>query len=76
MDVEVEQGGRAAALSPISQASEVATVEAPTPPRTPITAAMTLGFSFADSIMRGPEMVSCALAKASRSWSAEKGFSR
>ena len=33
-------------LSPISQASEVATVEAPTPPRTPITAAMTLGFSF------------------------------
>ena len=35
------------ALSPISQASEDAIVEAPTPPRTPITAAMTLGFSLA-----------------------------
>ena len=33
MHVEVEQRGRAAALSPNSQASEVATVEAPTPPR-------------------------------------------
>ena len=64
------------ALSPISQASEVATVEAPTPPRTPITAAMTFGFSLPLSTMRGPEMVICALAKASRSWSGEKGFSR
>ena len=28
------------------------------------------------SLIRGPEIVICALAKASRSWSAENGFSR
>jgi hypothetical protein len=76
VDVEVEQRGRAAALSPISQASEVAMVEAPTPPRTPITAAMTCGRSAAARSPRGPEMVICALAKVSRSWSAVNGFSR
>jgi hypothetical protein len=54
------------ALSPISQASEVAMVDAPTPPRTPITEAMTCGRSAEGSFTRGPEMVICALAKASR----------
>jgi hypothetical protein len=65
-----------APLSPISQASDEAMVEAPTPPRTPMTAALTFGFSLVASLTRGPEMVSWALAKASRSWSAVNGFSR
>ncbi len=41
-----------------------------------VTAAVTFGRSLAFSLSRGPEMVSWALAKASRTWSAEKGFSR
>ena len=45
---------------------EEAIVEAPTPPRTPITAAMTWGRSTDGSFTRGPEMVICAWAKASR----------
>src|SRR5688572_7403374 len=65
-----------APLSPISQASDEATVEAPTPPRTPMMAQLTLGFSLAASLTRGPEMVSWAFAKASRSWSAVNGLSR
>jgi hypothetical protein len=51
-------------------------VEAPTPPRTPITAATTCGFSVVGSLVRGPEIVIWAWAKASRSWSGVNGFSR
>ena len=50
--------------------------EAPTPPRTPITAAITCGFSLAASLTLGPEMVSWAWAKLSRSWSAVNGLSK
>ena len=56
-------------------ASEVAMVEAPTPPRTPMTAVMTCGLSACAS-PRGPEITVWAWAKVSRSWSTVKGFSR
>jgi hypothetical protein len=38
MDVEIEQRGRQLVIGLNSQASEVAMVDAPTPPRVPITA--------------------------------------
>ncbi len=57
MDVEVEQGSRGAA--PSRQEAKPATlqsVEAPTPPRTPITAAITCGLS-AWASPRGPDRI-------------------
>ena len=50
-------------------------VDAPTPPRTPITAAITCGLS-AWASPRGPDRIIWAWAKVSRSWSTVNGFSR
>ena len=63
------------ALAPSIQARLVPSVEAPTPPRTPITADMTCGLSICAS-PRGPDRIICALAKVSRSWSTLNGLSR
>ena len=77
MDVEVEQGGRAAGLvahQPGERGRDGRGADAAAD-------ADHGGHDVAASrstvsLTRGPEMVICALAKASRSWSAMNGFSR
>ena len=62
---------------PNSQASDSATVLAPTPPRAPSTAQLTCGRSTAPpSGTLGAEKIAWAWARVSRSASGEKGLSR